>query len=85
MKMIDIHEAILDAGHAISYTTVRNFVNAEIQKSNEVFIRKNSMPAKEVEFDWGEVKLNINNKLKSYSLAIFTLANSNYRFGVSVK
>ena len=31
---------LLNAGHVISYTTVRNFVNQETAKSKEVFIRR---------------------------------------------
>lgn len=49
-------------------------------KSKEVFIRRHCEPGYEVEFDWGEIKLEINGKIKSYSLAVFTLAHSNYRF-----
>lgn len=80
MKIIDMHEKLLDGGFEISYTTVRNFVNSEIAKTKEVFIRRFCEPGYEVEFDWGEIKLEIDGKLKSYSLAVFTLAYSNYRF-----
>lgn len=80
MKMIDMHEELLKEGFSISYTTVRNFVNKEVSKSREVYIRKNCLPGQEVEFDWGEVKLEINGKIKSFPLAVFTLAHSNYRF-----
>lgn len=80
MKMIDMHEKLIDKGYSISYTTVRNFVNDEEARSKEVFIRRYCEPGHEVEFDWGEVKLELDGKLKSYSLAIFTLAHSNYRF-----
>lgn len=80
MKMVDMHEELVNAGHVISYTTVRNFVNQETAKSKEVFIRRHAEPGHEVEFDWGEVKLEIDGKIKSYSLAVFTLAYSNYRF-----
>ncbi len=80
MKMIDMHEKLIDAGYDIGYTTVRNFVNKESVKIKEVFIRRYCKPGYEVEFDWGQVKLEINGELKSYSLAVFTLAHSNYRF-----
>lgn len=80
MKMVDMHDGLLNKGFMISYTTVRNFVNKEVAKTKEVFIRRHSEPGYEVEFDWGEVKLEIDSKLKSYSLAIFTLSYSNYRF-----
>lgn len=80
MKIIDMHEALLDKGYNISYTTVRNYVNKEIMKKKEVFIRKYCEPGAEIEFDWGEVKLEIQGKIKSFSLAVFTLPYSNYRF-----
>lgn len=79
MKIIyNIHESLADAGFTISYTTVRNFVNKENEKSKEVYIRRHSKPGYEVEFDWGEVKLQIDGKIKSNSLAVLTLAHSNY-------
>ncbi|RKL65073.1 hypothetical protein CR203_22665 [Salipaludibacillus neizhouensis] len=62
MKIIDMHEKLLDAGYSISYTTVRNFINQEVSKTKEVYIRRYCEPAHEVEFDWGEVKLEINSK-----------------------
>lgn len=80
MKMTDMHEKLLDEGHEISYTTVRNFVNKETSKAKEVFIRRHAEAGYEVEFDWGEIKLEVDQKLKVYYLAIFTLPYSNYRF-----
>lgn len=80
MKIIDMHEALLKEGHTIGYTTVRNFVREIAKKNKEVFIRKHPEPGAEIEFDWGEVKLKIHGKLKAYSLAVFTLPYSNYRF-----
>ncbi|SES27148.1 Integrase core domain-containing protein [Gracilibacillus ureilyticus] len=80
MKIVDKHEALIDQGYSISYTTVRNYVNKETSKKKEVYIRKYCEPGAEVEFDWGEVKSVIDGKIKSYSLAVFTLPYSNYRF-----
>ena len=80
LKIIDMHEKLLDDGFKISYTTVRNFVNHEEQKQKEVFIRQDPAVGREIEFDWGEVKLFIDGKLRSFSLAVFTLAYSNERY-----
>lgn len=80
LKIIDMHERLLDEGFKVSYTTVRNFVNKEIKKQKEVFIRQDPTSGREIEFDWGEVKLFIDGKLRSLSLAVFTLAYSNERF-----
>src|SRR5690625_7910845 len=57
-----------------------NFVNNETSKTQEVFIRRHAESGYEVEFDWGEIKLEIDQKLRVYYLAIFTLPYSNYRF-----
>lgn len=80
MKIVDMHEKLMEKGHSISYTTVRNFVNKEIKKKKEVYIRRYCKPGYEAEFDWGQVRLDIDGRIKSYSLAVFTLAYSNYRF-----
>ncbi len=80
MKKMDMFEALRDDGYKVSYTTVRNYVNEQTSKKKEVFIRRHFEPGAEVEFDWGEVKLEIDGTIKSYSLAVFTLPYSNYRF-----
>jgi len=36
MKIIDMHEKLIDAGFSISYTSVRNFVNNETAKVKKV-------------------------------------------------
>jgi len=63
MKMIDMYEVLRDEGYEISYSTIRNYVNKEIEKRKEVFIRKYCKPGAEVEFDWGEVKFEIDGKI----------------------
>lgn len=80
LKIIDMHEKLLDEGFNIGYTTVRNFVNSEEKRTKEVHIRQDPTAGREIEFDWGEVKLFIDGKLRSFSLAVFTLAYSNERF-----
>jgi transposase len=80
LKMVDIHERLLDEGFEISYTTVRNFVNSEEKRQKEVFIRQKATAGHEIEFDWGEVKLIIDQTLRSLSMAVFTLPYSNDRF-----
>ncbi|NLY78350.1 MAG: IS21 family transposase [Lysinibacillus sp.] len=79
LKMVDIHEKLLKEGFQISYSTVRNFVNREEKRKKEVFIRQKAIAGHEIEFDWGEVKLFINETLRTLSMAVFTLPYSNYR------
>ncbi|MBH0337119.1 hypothetical protein BM86_16970 [Bacillus thuringiensis] len=53
LKIVDIHEKLLDEGFKISYTTVRNFISAEEKRHREVFIRQKPTAGQEIEFDWG--------------------------------
>ena len=48
MKIVDMHEKLLEPGYSISYTTVRNFINEEVTKTKEVFIRRHAEPGYEV-------------------------------------
>lgn len=80
MKATDIHEYLESKGHKIGYTTVCNFIRQEKQKGTEIFIRQKHQPGQAIEFDWGEVKLTIDGKLKRVQLAIFTSSYSNYRW-----
>lgn len=79
-KIIDIHQALLDAGHQISYPTVRNTVATLRNSGKEAFIRIDYAPGDICEFDWGEVKIYINDQLKTFQMAVFTSAYRNYRY-----
>ena len=35
MKIVDMHEKLLERGYSISYTTVRNFINEEVTKQKK--------------------------------------------------
>lgn len=80
MKRCDIHQALLDEGHQIGYTTVCNYVGERLLKGAEAFIRQEAVPGQSVEFDWGEVKLEVGGKLQKFMLAVFTSAYSNFRY-----
>jgi transposase len=78
----DIYEHLNRQGFDIGYTTVCNYIRSKSTKpsSKEAFIRQEYHPGQACEFDWGEVKLYINNELVKYQLALFTSAYSNFRF-----
>lgn len=80
MKRCDIHEAVLGEGHQIGYTTVCNYVREQLRTGAEAFIRQEYVPGQSVEFDWGEVKLEIDGKHQKFMLAVFTSAYSNFRY-----
>lgn len=82
----DIHQYIVDKGHSISYSTVKRLIDSESKRHYEAFIKQEYHPGEVCEFDWGMVKLNINNTgFESYQLAVFTAAYSNYRFACLYK
>lgn len=81
-KIIDIYEELQKDGFVISYTTIRNTVNDLIKKSQEAYIKLLYHPGQICEFDWGEVKIFLNGKLKKIQIAVLTSAYGNYRFAV---
>jgi transposase len=82
LKGCDIFEQVNLQGFDIGYTSVCNYIRSKSKKepSKEAFIRQEYKPGEVCEFDWGEVKLYINNDLVRFQLAVFTSAYSNYRF-----
>lgn len=80
LKKIDIHECLLKAGYQIGYTTVCNYIRRAEDRRREAYVRQVYEPGHTCEFDWGEVKLLINGEWRTYQLAVFTAAMSNYRW-----
>ena len=80
MKKIDIYEALQSEGFQIGYTTVCNYISSKSHQVKEAYIRQCYLPGAVCEFDWGEVKLQINGRQRTYYLAVFTSAYSNYRY-----
>src|SRR5665647_1121147 len=80
LKKIDIHEQILSAGHLISYTIVCEYITTKVLQFQEAFIRQGYAEGSCCEFDWAEVKLNLDGQYRRYYLAVFTSAFSNYRY-----
>jgi transposase len=82
LKKCDILAQLHGQGFDIGYTTVCNYIRQKILKPQikEAFIRQVYSPGEVCEFDWGEVKLFINDKMVRLQLAIFTSAYGNYRY-----
>ena len=79
MKKIDIHEYLIEKGYDISYTTVCNYIR-EKGEIKEAFIRQEYMLGETLEFDWGEVKLNIDGKDIVLNIGLFTTAKGSYHY-----
>lgn len=87
LKKIDIHGYLEAQGHKVGYTTVCNYIREQQGKESrsETFIRQHYDPGSSCEFDWGEVKLNINGVVDRFQLAVFTSSYSNYRYALIYK
>ena len=80
-KKCDIYEWLREKGYEISYSTVCNYIRmkSNIDRSDEAFIKQVYDPGYGVEFDWGEVKLYIDDVLTKFYIAVFTFQSSNGR------
>ena len=88
LKNIDILQLLHEQGFSIGYTTVCNYIREKLGKSAtlpEAFIRQQYEPGSVCEFDWGEIKLNIDGHQLRFQLAVFTSAYSNYRYAMIYK
>lgn len=79
-KKIDIYEALEAEGYDISYTTVCNTIRNLLSEGAEAYIKAEYDYGDVCEFDWGEVKVYINDELKVFQMAVFASAKGNYRY-----
>ena len=82
LRKIDIHELIMSAGHSIGYSMVCKHIRTKVSQFHEAFIRQGYAEGSCCEFDWAEVKLDLDGQSRRYYLAVFTSAFSNYRFAM---
>jgi predicted transcriptional regulator len=78
-KPIDIFEALEYEGIEISYSTVLRTIRQLEIKVKEAFIKGDYLPGGICEFDWGEVKVQIDGTLRRLQMGVFTSAFGNYR------
>lgn len=79
ITIVMMHELLLQAGHDIGLTTVRNHMFKKREKIKEVYVRQVYEPGQRFEFDFGEVYLYINDTKQKYYLAVMSSPYSNYR------
>ena len=79
-RKIDIHQFLVKEGHLIGYTTICNYIRSKAVYQQEAYIRQEDIPGEECEFDWAEIKLEIQGVNRRLFLAVFTSAYSNYRY-----
>lgn len=79
MKAIDIYEHLYSLKYDIGYTTVCNYIR-EKKEAKEAFIKQDYALGKTLEFDWGQVKLEIGGKPLTLEMGLFTTACGSYHY-----
>jgi len=82
MNVEEMHRQLIEEGYEIGKTTVYNYVREFTEKTREAYIRQEYLPGEVVEFDWGELKIEIAEKMKRLQLALFTTAYSDNHYGL---
>ena len=80
----DIWQDLHEKGLTISYSSICKYIarrkNEKASKAKEAFVKQCYEPGDECEFDWGEVKLRIDGKPVTFTMAVFALCHSEGRW-----
>lgn len=79
-----IYEIIKEENYDVGETTVRNYIR-ELRQSRETFIKQEYDLGSRLEYDFGEVKLYINNKTITFYLAVLSCPASGFRYAYLYK
>ena len=82
---VQIHEMVRAKGHDIGETTVRLKVKEKRNKQRECFIRQHYEYGDRLEYDFGEVKLQIKGIKEKYHLAVLSSPKANFRWAYLYK
>ncbi len=81
MKNVDIYDELCDClNYEGGISTINNYIAKIKDKSKEAFIKRYFEAGEVCEFDWGNVKLTINDEVINFKLAVFSLPYSNFRY-----
>lgn len=83
LKRQDIHRQLIEKGLNVSYSSVCKYIarkkSEKKEKTKEAYLRIHREPGIECEFDWGEVKLCIDGKRETLTMAVFAFPYSKGR------
>lgn len=85
LTRLQIHEILNVEGFDISYSTIAVKVNEKLNKNKECFIRQSYDLGDRLEYDFGEVKLLVNEKLDTYHMAVVSSPASGFRWAFLYK
>lgn len=78
LSKTQIHSRLLKEGYDIGITTVRSEVNRLLKSVKECFVRQSYTYGDRLEYDFGEVKLQIKGKTDTYHMAVYPLLLVNF-------
>ena len=85
LTKFQIHELLVKEGFDISYTTISLKISEKLNKSKECFIRQSYELGDRLEYDFGEVKLIINNEANTYHMAVLSSPAGDFRWAYLYK
>ncbi len=80
-----IYNEIISRGFEIGISTISNEIRKKRNRSKECFIKQQYNYGDRLEYDFGEVKLLINDVLTKYHIAVFSSPASNFRWAYLYK
>lgn len=85
LSVVQIHKKLVSYGYDIGRTTICNKIREKKDKAKECFIRQEYDFGSRMEFDFGEVKLVINDKVSKYYLAVLSSPAGDFRWAYLYK
>lgn len=80
LTKVQIHELLKEKGFNVGYSTVVAQINKIKNSGKEAYIKQTYEYGDRLEYDFGEVKLVINNVLKKYYMAVLGSPASNFKW-----
>lgn len=80
LTKLQIHEKMKKLGYDVCYSTVFYALQELEFSKKECFIRQQHELGERLEYDFGEVKLNINGKIQQFHLAVLSSPASDFRW-----
>lgn len=80
LSNVQIHQELISMGFSIGKTTVSIKLREKRALTKECFIRQEYEFADRIEFDFGEIKLYINQSVEKFHIAVFSSPASNFRW-----
>jgi transposase len=77
---VQIHRMVRDAGHDIGITVLSGHIREKRARAKEAFIRQEYDYGARLEYDFGEVRLEIGNKVGKYYLAVLSSPAADFRW-----